>query len=498
MEHVGVAPMLFTTEEYAARLAAARVRMQEQGLSALLVTDPANIYYLTGYNAWSFYTPQLVFVPMEGDMILFSREMDANGAFRTSWLPPENIVGYPERYVHRPHLHPFDWVAYALRARYLIAPAAKGCVGLEMDAHFFSPKGYRSLVNALPEWTLVDCFELVNWVRAVKSPAEIQLMRQAAVFTNLAMQAAHDAIDVGARQCDIAAAISQAQLTGTAEAGGDYPAIVPMLPTGQSADTPHLTWSDEPLKPNEAMIVELAGAYHRYHVPMARTFMPGKPSPQLAHLARATDHALAAVLEAVAPGTPVQELSQVFNRTLFEYGYEKASRIGYSIGVGYPPDWGERTISLRSEELTVLQENMTFHLMCGMWMEGYGYEVSEAIRVTDTGVETFTAFPRGLVPAGDARLTAAESSTLLGNPGERAVSSGPGLAGLPQPLTEPRRPATPRFGFTTPTEEPMTGPIGIVARNAERADRDPVWPVAPEPEAEPEAENGDASPGQTP
>ena len=44
----------------------------------------------------------------------------------------------------------------------------------------------------------------------------------------------------------------------------------------------------------------------------------------------------------------------------------------------------------------------------------------------------------------------------------------------------------------------MTGPIGIVARNAERADRDPVWPVAPEPEAEPEAENGDASPGQTP
>lgn len=279
MEHVGVAPMLFTTEEYAARLAAARVRMQEQGLSALLVTDPANIYYLTGYNAWSFYTPQLVFVPMEGDMILFSREMDANGAFRTSWLPPENIVGYPERYVHRPHLHPFDWVAYALRARYLIAPAAKGCVGLEMDAHFFSPKGYRSLVNALPEWTLVDCFELVNWVRAVKSPAEIQLMRQAAVFTNLAMQAAHDAIDVGARQCDIAAAISQAQLSGTAEAGGDYPAIVPMLPTGQSADTPHLTWSDEPLKPNEAMIVELAGAYHRYHVPMARTFMPGKPSP---------------------------------------------------------------------------------------------------------------------------------------------------------------------------------------------------------------------------
>ncbi|HEX2246146.1 MAG TPA: aminopeptidase P family N-terminal domain-containing protein, partial [Arthrobacter sp.] len=175
--------MLFTAEEYAARLAAVRLRMAEQGLSALLVTDPANIYYLTGYNAWSFYTPQLVFVPAEGDMILFTRQMDASGAFRTSWLPPECIVGYPESYVHRPHIHPFDWVAFALRERHLIAPAAKGCVGLEMDSHFFAPKAYRALVNAIPEWTLVDSFELVNWVRCIKSPAEIQLMHKAAVIT---------------------------------------------------------------------------------------------------------------------------------------------------------------------------------------------------------------------------------------------------------------------------------------------------------------------------
>lgn len=493
MEQEGVAPLLFTTEEYAARLAAARVRMQEQGLSALIVTDPANIYYLTGYNAWSFYTPQMVFVPLEGDMILFTREMDANGAFRTTWLPPENIVGYPERYVHRPHLHPFDWVAYALRARYLIAPATKGCVGLEMDAHFFSPKGYRSLVNALPEWTLVDCFELVNWVRAIKSPAEIQLMRRAAVVTNLAMRAAQEAIEVGARQCDVAAAISRAQITGTEAYGGDYTAIVPMLPTGESADTPHLTWNDDTLKPDQAVVVELAGAHHRYHVPMARTFIPGTPTPQLAHLAQATDHALAAVLDTVRPGAPVQELSQVFNRTLFEYGYEKASRIGYSIGVGYPPDWGERTISLRSEDQTVLTENMTFHLMCGMWMEGYGYEVSEAIRVTDSGVETFTSYPRGLVPVGGAGRRDAEPTTLLGNPGERAVRVAPGAPATAQPVDEPRRPSTPRFGFTTPDESTMTGSMSIVPRNAETADSDPARPTVP-----PWGAPGDHSPAEPP
>ncbi|MEX5300479.1 aminopeptidase P family N-terminal domain-containing protein, partial [Kocuria sp. CPCC 205292] len=159
-----VRPTLFSPGEYAARLRAVREKMAEQGLSALVVTDPAKLFYLTGYDAWSFYTPQLLLVPAEGELLLFLREMDARGAFRTARLPPEQIIGYPERYVQHPHLHPFDRVALALRRRGREAPAARGCVGLEMDSRFFSPKGYRSLVHALPEWTLVDRFDLVNWV----------------------------------------------------------------------------------------------------------------------------------------------------------------------------------------------------------------------------------------------------------------------------------------------------------------------------------------------
>lgn len=392
--------MLFSHEEYDARLAAVRLRMAKQGLSALLVTDPANLYYLTGYNAWSFYTPQLLFVPADGPMLLFTRAMDAGGASRTTWLPEENIVGYPERYVHRPHLHPFDWVAFALRERYLIAPAAAGCVGLEMDSHFFSPKAYRSLLNAVPEWTLVDCFELVNWVRAVKSPAEIELMRAAAKICTAAMAKAAETIDVGVRQCDAAAAISRTQIAGVDGLGGDYPAIVPMLPTGEAADTPHLTWSDATFEAGQPVVIELAGAYHRYHAPLARTIMLGTPPARLAKLADAVADGLGAVLTEVQPGVPVHELARTWNRTLAKYGLEKPSRIGYSIGVGYPPDWGERTISLRSEDESVLAENMTFHLIGGMWMDNYGYELSESIRVSSDGVETLTSFPRELLTKG--------------------------------------------------------------------------------------------------
>lgn len=388
---------MFTTAEYDQRLAAVREKMSRQGLSALIVTDPANIFYLTGYDAWSFYTPQMLYVPAQGEQLLFLREMDAQGAFRTTWLPEDQIIGYPEQYVHRPQVHPFDWVAFALRRRGLVSPAAKGCVGLEMDSHFFAPKAYRALVNALPEWTLVDSFELVNWVRAVKSEAEIQYMRQAARVTTATMQAAIDAIEPGTPQNRVASRIAAMQAEGDGDAYGDFPAIVPMLPTGRSADTPHLTWSDRVLRENDSMIVELAGVHRRYHVPLARTVMLGTPPSDLLLLEEAVAVGLQAVLDVTAPDVPVREMARVWNLSLARYGLEKPSRLGYSIGVGYPPDWGERTVSIRSEDETLLSENMTFHLICGMWMTGYGYEVSESIRITDSSVETFTSFPRQLV-----------------------------------------------------------------------------------------------------
>ena len=194
----------FGSEEYAQRLAATRDRMAAAGLDALLLSDPANLYYLTGYQAWSFYTPQLLFVPAEGDLLLVMREMDARGATRTTWLPDEQVFGYPEELVHVPDRHPFDWLAAEFRRRGLVAPAR---VGIEADAHFFSPKAFLSLEKGFGEWELTDSQELVNWVRSVKSDAEIATMRTAARVTTRAMQAAIDTIEIGVPQHVVAAEI---------------------------------------------------------------------------------------------------------------------------------------------------------------------------------------------------------------------------------------------------------------------------------------------------
>ncbi|MGY3424332.1 Xaa-Pro aminopeptidase [Bradyrhizobium sp. F1.13.4] len=82
-----------------------------------------------------------------------------------------------------------------------------------------------------------------------------------------------------------------------------------------------------------------------------------------------------------------------FNATLRKHGFEKESRCGYAVGI----DWTEPTASLKEGDMTVLQPNMTFHLMLGNWIdEDVGYVISETFRVTDTGGESFTKLPREL------------------------------------------------------------------------------------------------------
>ena len=378
--------------EYDTRLHRVQEAMAQKTFGALVVSDPANLFYLTGYNAWSFYTPQCLLVPAEGQPHLFTRAQDAAGAGYTCNLPDDRIHGYPEELVHRPGVHPFDWISDVIRT---LVPADE-LLGVECDTHFFSPRAYFALERGLPTHRLVDSAELVNWVRVVKSKFEIQQLRIAGTIVERAMRTACERVRPGRRQCDVAAEIMSAQATGTPEHGGDYPAIVPMLPTGEAAGAPHLTWTDRPFQKGEATTIELAGAFGRYHAPLARTVMLGDPPHQLTETAKVIAEAMNATLAAIRPGVEVDAVHREFDRTIRAHGMEKGSRLGYSIGIGYPPDWGERTISVRSGEAVQLVAGMALHIIPGMWTDGFGYEMSEPVVVTTTGVERLTDLPQEL------------------------------------------------------------------------------------------------------
>jgi Xaa-Pro aminopeptidase len=131
--------------------------MARRGIDTLLVSDPANMHYLTGYDGWSFYTPQGVVVTAD-ELLLFTRFMDAAGARLTTSLADEQILGFPDDYVQRRDRHPLEWVADELIRRGAVGPT----VGLEMDAYYFTPRAYNALRAKLPDARFTDSEELVN------------------------------------------------------------------------------------------------------------------------------------------------------------------------------------------------------------------------------------------------------------------------------------------------------------------------------------------------
>jgi Xaa-Pro aminopeptidase len=383
----------FAREEFAARVAATKRRMAEAGLDALVVSDPANMNYLTGYDGWSFYVHQAVLVLLDQDWPFWlGRGQDANGARLTTVLPEANIEGYADDYVQSKVRHPMQVVASRLAD--LGREAAR--IGVEADSFYLTGKAQDVLRASLPNAAIVDADGLVNWVRAVKSDAEIAVMQEAARITERIMQTAMDTIGNGVRQCDVAAAIQAAGTRGTEVYSGDYPAIVPLMPTGVGTSCPHITWRDEPFLAETGTTIEIAGVRHRYHVPMTRTVWLGSAPERMRHAAEVVVEGIAAALDATKPGALARDVHAAWTRTIARHGLHKDSRCGYSIGLNYPPDWGERTISLRSSDETVLVANMTLHFMPGIWQDDWGIAISEAIRITDTGVETFCDFPRRL------------------------------------------------------------------------------------------------------
>jgi ectoine hydrolase len=394
--------LYFSLEEYARRLKQVKASMDREGIELLLVVDPANMNYLTGYDGWSFYVHQGLIVSLDREEPLwFGRAQDSNGARITTWLSEESIIGYPDHYVQSRYTHTMRFVADTIRDFHW----ERRRTGVEMDGYWFSARMYNELVQQLPEAEFRDATSLVAWVKSVKSEAEIGFIRQAGLITRKAMELATEMIDVGVPEKDVAAAVSGAQIAGIDPGedeqgkgfGGDSSAIFPIIPSAERTSSAHLTFHpDRSYKKGDVVLLELGAARHRYHAPLSRTVYLGSVPDDLKKVSQVVVSGLQRTLEFIRPGVTAEEVEQFWRGCLKGTGVEKPSRVGYSFGLAYVPDWGEHTISLRPGDKTVLQPGMTIHFMPGIWLDTYGFECSEPFLVTGESCEKLIEFPEKL------------------------------------------------------------------------------------------------------
>lgn len=383
----------FSADEYTARQYKTRLAMIRQNIDLLIVYDPSNMCWLTGYDGWSFYVHQCVVISADGALFWFGRGIDTNGAMLTTDLCDSHIVSYPDHYVQSEQYHPMEYLADTLKLRNLHL----GNIGLEKDNYYFTARAAESLYTNLPDAKFVDTTALVNWQRAVKSPAELKYMQRAGKVIEKVYQRIMEVAEPGMRKNALVAEILHAQVMGTEHHYGDYAAIVPLIGVGEEAAACHMTWDGEILEADTGMFLELAGVQARYHCPCSRTLYFGEPPKKYREIESVMNECIEKAVPAFKPGNTCGEVAEMFFSNMKKYGYEKNNRCGYPVGLSYPPDWGERTMSLRDTDTTVLEEGMTFHFMPAIWFDDWGFETTESVQVANGGGVCLSGVPRQLL-----------------------------------------------------------------------------------------------------
>ncbi len=389
---------VFERSEYEERIKKTKDAMAAENIDVMISTLPQNMFYLSGYDCGSFYVHQGVIISLDkAEPIWFGRGMDANGARITTWLSHENIREYADDYVQSLYKHPMDFVGDIIKEHHWETKT----IGLEMDQYYLTAKAYLSLKNSLPKATFKDANLLVNWIRLIKSDNEIAYMKQAGKIVEKAMAVAMESIKPGVRQCDVAAQVLHAQMAGTESFGGNYTSVFPVMASGIGTTAAHMSWSDVPYNKDEVSYLEIAGCRKRYHAPLCRTIYTGTPPPHLADKAAFVIDGLNKTLEYIKPGVTCESVEAIWRSAISKSNIVKKQRMAYAIGIGYPPDWGEQTASMRPGDKTMLEPNMAFHMIPAIWQKyedknDIGFVISESFVVTEYGCDTLADFPRKL------------------------------------------------------------------------------------------------------
>jgi Xaa-Pro dipeptidase len=382
-----LAPLAFEREEYDARLARVRGEMKERGLDVFLCWTPENILYLTGHDSIGYYFYQCCVVTHDHEPVNVVRRAMAECTWNRS------------AYRHAAaYFDAEDPVELTWRVIGEVAPSAR-TIGVEEHAWFIAPRRYAEVARGARAAgaRIVDASMLVERFRAVKSEAELEYIRRGARTADAAMAAAIGATRAGARDTDVATSVWSTMLAhGSQEAG-----VPPILATGYRTNLPQATWCGREIADGDRAWYEIGCVYERYVGCLGRIGSIGPASGEFARRAEAAADVTATALGAIRPGMEARDVHLLCHETYQRAGYgdEHLARSGYSIGLNYAPDWGEgQIVSFVESDHTILETNMTFHLMPSLRAE-YNTCLSEAIRITEDGCEVLTSSARQLFVA---------------------------------------------------------------------------------------------------
>ena len=375
--------LMFSVDEFQQRLARTRERLGERGVAGMLVHTPENMYYLSGYHTPGYYAYQTMLVPTSPAKppVLLVRRLEESNVREFSWIDTRRVYTDIE--------DPIELTAKVVKESGL----EHATLAIEKSAWFLTVANLEALARLLPGVTFVDGSGVVEQGRVIKSPAEIAYIRKAARAAEAAMRAGLDTTAAGRTEDEVAAEIYRAAIL----AGCEYTSLPQFIASGYRSSITHATWAGRRIEPGDVVYYEVVGTVQRYSASLYRGATIGPPNDKIKRMSDATIAGLERVLETMKPGVPCGDVAEAWADAIVKGGFDRPhKRAGYSIGISFPPDWGEgHILSLKYGEKRVLEPGMVFHVPSSIRDEGVALVGnSETILVTDRGSEALTHFPR--------------------------------------------------------------------------------------------------------
>jgi len=325
--------------------------LRGRSLDAVLITEPANRRYLSGYTAADHGIQEssgALLIPKNGRPWLLTDS-------RFELQAQEEAEGF------KVELHS-KGLAVLLKN---LLPAL-GVRRLGFESHYFLHAAVGRLEKVLAgKAELIPLTGLIERMRAVKSEEEIRLIKKSVLLNEKIFQQVSGAITPGMTEIEIALAVERAMR----ENGAERPSFETIVAFGSNAAKPHAVPADRVLREGEIVLIDMGLVLEGYCSDMTRTLFVGRPDSLFLDRLRAVRRAQLAAVKAVRAGAVCREVDQAARQTLADAGMGKA--FGHSLGHGVGLAVHEAP-SLNPRNRKQLQAGMIVTIEPGVYFPGWG------------------------------------------------------------------------------------------------------------------------------
>jgi Xaa-Pro dipeptidase len=373
------------TKTIRSRVDALRSFMSTEGISASLITDPDDQFYLSGFRALLYSRPILLFVREDRTSIVVPGLEEAHARHDEA---ADEILAYYE--------HPemaSRGSSYLEHLDGLLTSCPEGArIGVEMGS---CPTALANHIESRG-FSVADVGRRLTQLRYVKDEGEVALMTEAGRLVNAAVRESLAACGAGVTEIEVDAAGNAVLFEETAREHPDATLeLLVMSPSGPVRSVmPHVFSNTRRIEPGDVLIHSRQVSLNGYRAELERTVIVGEPSAEQERAFEAAREAQAAALDLIRPGVLASEVDDAARRVVRETGLGEYAvhRTGHGLGIS-----AHEEPYLRFDNDLVLEEGMVFTVEPGIYVPGLGgFRHSDTVVLTQEGSEPITDHPRGL------------------------------------------------------------------------------------------------------